>query len=213
MAEKLQKSIQVRDQNFHEYLPPETESSIYIQPSSGNEVIETINNYIINKKATGPNSIPAFILQLITPSIAEPLSDIINISFSQGKYIDFLKISRIIAIYKEMGDNLMAKNYRPISLLPNINKIFEKIMHKRVYEFVEDKNILYELQFGFRMFHSTQHALIDITEDIRSAIDGNMFALGVFIDLQKAFDTVDHEILLLATIIISTVNPRTQCCQ
>ena len=196
VAEKLQKSIQVRDQNFHEYLPPETESSIYIQPSSGNEVIETINNYIINKKATGPNSIPAFILQLITPSIAEPLSDIINISFSQGKYIDFLKISRIIAIYKEKGDNLMAKNYRPISLLPNINKIFEKIMHKRVYEFVEDKNILYELQFGFRMFHSTQHALIDITEDIRSAIDGNMFALGVFIDLQKAFDTVDHEILL-----------------
>ena len=90
----------------------------------------------------------------------------------------------------------MAKNYRPISLLPNINKIFEKIMYKRVYEFVEEKNILYELQFGFRTLHSTQHALTDITEDIRSAIDGNMFALGVFIDLQKAFDTVDHEILL-----------------
>ena len=90
----------------------------------------------------------------------------------------------------------MAKNYWPISLLPNINKMFEKIMCKRVYDFVEDKKILYDLQFGFRASHSTSHALIDITEDIRSAIDGNMFALGAFIDLQKAFDTVDHEILL-----------------
>ena len=69
-------------------------------------------------------------------------------------------------------------------------------MYRRVYKFVEDKNILYDLQFGFRMLHSTQHAIADITEDIRSAIDDNMFALGIFIDLQKAFDTVDHEILL-----------------
>ena len=196
VAEKLQKSIQVRDQNFRDYLPPESDSSIFIQPSSKDEVVEVINNYIINKKATGPNSIPAFILQLITPSVVEPLSDIINLSFFKGKYIDFLKISRIIAIYKEKGDKLMAKNYRPISLLPNINKNFEKMMYRRVYEFVESKNIIYDHQFGFRMHHSTPHALIDITEDIRSAIDGNMFALGVFIDLQKAFDTVDHEILL-----------------
>ena len=196
VAEKLQRNIQTRGKNFQEFLPPETDSSIFIAPSSKDEVTEIINNYVINKKATGPNSIPAFILQLITPSIVEPLSDIINLSFFQGKYIDFLKISRIIAIYKEKGDQLLAKNYRPISLLPNINKIFEKIMYRRVYEFVEDKNILYDLQFGFRMLHSTQHALADITEDIRCAIDDNMFALGIFIDLQKAFDTVDHEILL-----------------
>ena len=196
VAEKLQKNIRPRGKNFQEYLPPETDNSIFIEPSSMDEVTEIINNYIINKKATGPNSIPAFILQLITPFIAEPLSDIINLSFFKGKYIDFLKISRIIAIYKEKGDQLLAKNYRPISLLPNINKIFEKIMYRRVYKFVEDKNILYDLQFGFRMLHSTQHAIADITEDIRSAIDDNMFALGIFIDLQKAFDTVDHEILL-----------------
>ena len=79
----------------------------------------------------------------------------------------------------------MAKNYRPISLLPNINKNFEKIMYRRVYEFVESKNIIYDHQFGFRMHHSTPHALIDITEDIRSAIDGNMFALGFLLTSRR----------------------------
>ena len=69
-------------------------------------------------------------------------------------------------------------------------------MHKRVYEFLEEQGSIYENQFGFRKLHSTTHALIDLTEDIRQAIDNNKYSCGVFIDLQKAFDTVDHDILL-----------------
>ena len=87
-------------------------------------------------------------------------------------------------------------NYRPISLLSNINKIIEKLMHSRLYNFLSIHNCIYDLQFGFRDKHSTNHALLDLTEDIRSALDDNSFAIGVFIDLQKAFDTVDHKILL-----------------
>ena len=157
--------------------------------------MDTINRNISNK-AVGPNSIPNMILHMIKTVIAEPLAKILNLSFETGIYIDKLKISRVIPIYKEKGNNLPTENFRPISLLSNINKIFEKIMHKRIYGFFEHQGLIYENQFGFRKNHSTTHALIDLTEEIRQTIDKNEFACGIFIDLQKAFDTVDHKILL-----------------
>ena len=117
-------------------------------------------------------------------------------SFETGIYIEKLKLSKIVPIYKEKGDKLLCKNYRPISLLSNINKIYEKLIHKRLYSFFEEQNIIFKNQFGFRKNHSTVHALIDLTEDIRKTIDSNKFACGIFVDLQKAFDTVDHNIIL-----------------
>ena len=128
--------------------------------------------------------------------IAQPIADLVNLSFEQGKYIDPLKLSNTIPIFKKKGSELEVSNYRPISLLSNINKIFEKIMYTRIYDFLNMNKCLYKNQFGFRKNHSTIHALIDLTEDIREALDKNEFAVGIFIDLQKAFDTVDHIILL-----------------
>ena len=81
-------------------------------------------------------------------------------------------------------------------MLSNVNKIFERIVHKRLYPFLNKYNCIYELQFGFRAQHSTNHALLSPTEKIREALDSKGGKCGVFIDLQKAFDTVDHSILL-----------------
>ena len=144
----------------------------------------------------GPLSIPFDILHLIKLIIAKPLSEIVNLSFSKGVYIDDLKLSKTIPIFKEKGNNLECKNYRPISLLSNINKIIEKLLHKRLYKFLSDSNSIYDLQFGFRQGHSTIHALTSLTEQIRKGLDSNKYVGGVFIDLQKAFDTVDHKVLL-----------------
>ena len=83
-------------------------------------------------------------------------------------------------------------NYRPISLLSNIEKILEKLMYKRLYTFLNKNNVIYNLQFGFRQQYSTSHALINITENIRKTLDDGNIGCGVFVDLQKAFDTVDH---------------------
>ena len=86
---------------------------------------------------------------------------------------------------------LDCRNYRPISLLSNIEKILEKLMYKRVYQFLTEDNIIYDLQFRFRQNFSTAHALINLTENIRQALDEGYIGCGVFVDQQKAFDTVD----------------------
>ena len=117
-------------------------------------------------------------------------------SFSTGTYPDLLKIAKTIPIYKK-GSKLSTSNYRSISLLSNLNKILEKLMSNRVYKFLDDQKCIYDLQFGFRKKHSTNHALIEITETIRKALDDKKYACGIFIDLQKAFDTVNHSIYKL----------------
>ena len=104
-------------------------------------------------------------------------------------------MSKTIPVFKK-GSRLTVSNYRPISLLSNINKIFEKLISNRVYSFLEKQKSIYEHQYGFRKKHSTIHALISITDKIRDALDNKSLAIGVFIDFQKAFDTVNHEILL-----------------
>ena len=123
------------------------------------------------------------------------LSQIINESFRIGIFTDKLKIATVIPIFKK-GDASKNSNYRPISLLSVFSKIFEKIMHERLYNFLELHEILFQMQFGFRNGNSTDHALISLSERIKSTIDSKRVGCGIFIDLQKAFDTVNHNILL-----------------
>ena len=123
------------------------------------------------------------------------MSQIINLSFSTGHFPSNLKTAQVIPIFKK-DSPLECSNYRPISLLSNIDKIFEKLMFSRIIKFLETSHCIYPLQFGFRKHHSTNDTLVNITENIRSALDKSQFACGVFVDLQKAFDTVDNTILL-----------------
>ena len=127
--------------------------------------------------------------------ISIPIEKLINLSFETGIFPDALKLTRIIPVLKN-GDSMQCNNYKPISLTSNISKIMEKLAHQRLYLFLENNNVLYDKQFGFRNKHSPNHALIEITEKIREALDKRQFVCGIFIDLQKAFDTVNHDILL-----------------
>ena len=101
----------------------------------------------------------------------------------------------LVPIHKKES-KLEVINYRPISLLSNINKLLEKILYERTYSFLEKFDCLYKLQYGFRKSHSTNHTLIEIIEKIRKAIDSGTLACGIFFDLRKAFNTVNHEMLL-----------------
>ena len=161
---------------------------------SNEEILEIIN--LLDNKSSGPFSIPLKLLTLIPDLIIVPLSYIINLSFLKGEYPELLKTVKVIPIHKG-GSTQDVNNYRPISLLSIFDKIIEKIMHKRLYNFLEEHNILYKNQFGFRKNNSTVYALIQITEMIKRSIENGKFGCGLFIDLRKAFDTVNHEILLM----------------
>ena len=123
--------------------------------------------------------------------LSNPLAKLMNLSVISGEYPSKLEHDKVIPIYKD-DDETDPVNYRPISLLSNYNCIFEEIMFNRLKAFIDKNDILYRSQYGFRDKHSTQHVILDIVNSIQRNMDNKLFSCGVFIDLKKAFDTVDH---------------------
>ena len=143
------------------YLKNRNQFDLIVAHISEEEILDIINS--LSNKSTGPASIPLRLLKIVADLIVIPLCRIINISFSSGVFPDVLKVSKIIPLHKG-GSTLEVNNFRPISLLSIFDKIIEKLMHKRLYDFLDEHDILYEHQFGFRKFYSTAYSLIEITE-------------------------------------------------
>ena len=145
------------------------------------------------RKASGPFSIPTYILKLIKEIVAKPLETLFNVSFITGIVPSSLKVANVISVYKE-GSQFSFCNYRPISLLSIFNKLLEKLVSKRLIKFIEKEYILFSKQFGLAKY-STDHAILSITDEIQRAIDEGYYSCGIFLDFSKAFDTVNHTIL------------------
>ena len=150
-------------------------------------------NKIDLTKAVGLDKISGIDLKASLPVILPVLVDMINDSFTDGIFPDSLKLARVIPIFKS-GNKSDVDNYRAISILSIFSKIFEKAYFDRLFSFLSKYNILYDKQFGFRPGRSTIDALSELTEKIRDANDMDFSC--VFLDLRKAFDTINHEILL-----------------
>ena len=180
--------------HFSKYLKVPDVKSIYINHVDDDEVSNMIRN-LNSSKACGPNSIPNRLIRIMSTNLTSPIKIIINLSFSEGCFPQLLKLANVCPIFKKNSKN-KCENYRPISLLSNISKLFERSMHTRLYDFLEVSSKFYDLQFGFRKKYSTNHALLSIIEGIRKELDNKTFVCGVFVDLEKAFDTVNHDILL-----------------
>ena len=192
-AETVHSKIKFSNKSFKTFLSSEINDSLLITFTKKEEIYKIISSLNSNKSC-GSNSIPTKVLHL-QDQISNHLATVCNLSFSSGVFPAFLKTTKVIPIHKQ-NSKLEVSNYRPISLLSNIDKIFEKLMHSRLIEFLEEKQILHYRQFGFRKDFSTNHAILTLLESIQKALDDGQFACGIFIDLEKAFDTVSHDILL-----------------
>lgn len=187
-------AIPKSDTTFYNYLNNTFDRNIYMTPTDKQEVFEIISQ-LKNKATQGHHGISPKLLKDLKYPLSSPLATIINKSISEGKFPDIMKIARINPIFKAK-DKTELSNYRPISILPTISKVFEKIIFKRLYSFFEKYSILSENQFGFRPKHSTIDAIIQFTNQIQEGFKNKETSIGLFCDLSKAFDTIDHNILI-----------------
>lgn len=148
------------------------------------------------KSSRGFDNMSNNLLKNIKYEIADYLTNFVNEMFKKGEFPDSLKIAKIVPIYKK-GDIHKFENYRPISLLSSISKVFERVIHDQIYTYFTESHLLYTSQYGFRTQHSTEYAALELLDKIIIDMDQGNIPINIYMDLSKAFDTVDHSILLL----------------
>ena len=181
----LADDIPISNDTFSTYLTDAVGDTLFLKPVTQAEIINLVNN-TKSKKSKDHDDIDMCLVKQLIPYLVIPLEHIFNISLQTGVFPDCMKIARVIPLFKNGNINDFT-NYRPISLLSQFSKILENIFHNRMMSFIEEKNILYESQYGFRKNMSTSLAILELVENITSSIDGCKSTVGIFIDLKKGF--------------------------
>ena len=194
IGNKLADQIPSTTGHFSDYLTNQSYDDISFNEITVEEVITVIKK-LDTGKSFGCDEVHPRLVKEAGVYIAPALAHVFNCCFNNGIYPPQLKRAKVIPLFKD-GDPTDVSNYRPISLLSVLNKIFEKIIHARLSKHFQDNNIFTSFQHGFRAKHSTTTALASIIPRIQNAIDNSSLCLGLFIDLKKAFDTVPHNIVL-----------------
>ena len=194
---KLASELKPKNSNItvESYLTADTRYSFKFDYVTSLE-IQRIINKLLNKSSSGFDHLSSSFIKKIGPFICYPLSKLINQSLFTGVFPEKLKIAKVIPLHKKDDDNTF-DNYRPISLLPVFSKIYEKIVFKQLYNYMNSNNLLFESQHGFRQKFSTETAILELTDHLKTQIDNKHIPLCLFLDLSKAFDTIDFDIILI----------------
>ena len=178
----------------NDYLDGIYKNSMFLAPATTDEIriiIEKLKNC-----SSGWDGIKPNIIKQNYSGMIGPLCHIINLSFDKGYVPDELKIANVAPIFKK-GDATLIKNYIPISILPVFSKIVERLIYNRLNKYIVKHNVLSNSQFRFKKGYSTYMALTILIDKITSAMDKKEHVIGLFLDFAKAFDTVNHDILLI----------------
>lgn len=193
VASSLDEAIPQLHRSPTSYMGPATVRSFFASHCSPDEVCGVIMSFAT--KGCGPREIPSFIYKQLFPELSPIIWTLFNESLSNSVFPSCLKCARIIPILKS-GNLKYVNNYRPIYTLPFLSKIFEKLMYRRVNSFFTKENILSPHQFGFRSKFSTSDAILKFLDHAYCALNDIEYFSAIFLDFSKAFDTVNHEILL-----------------
>ena len=168
--------------------------TLYLSPCTDTEIYYLIKD-LPHKTSSGHDNISNVLLKKLSPSIIHPLCILFNKSMEEGKFPETMKHADVVPLYKS-GDQYECTNYRPISLLLTMSKLLEKVMYKRTYNFLETTGQLYCSQYGFRTGHSCEHAVSELLAEIIKSKEEGLYTAAMFLDLSKAFDTLEHEVVL-----------------
>ena len=193
VAESIHSSIPRVDNVFLNNIP-HISNSIFLSPSTPFEVLPLIKN--LKNIATTNEEIPARVLKWSPDCFSKLISDGFNLMLQSGSFPDCLKIARVVPLSKDSRNNTQPSNYRPISLLPIISKIYEKLLASRFVSFLESNNVINPRQYGFLKGKDTTLACLDLINAILPAFTVKSICICLFFDFSKAFDCVDHGILL-----------------
>ena len=182
------------DTSYKQYLQSPSELNCKLEKITEPEIL-IIMNKMENKSSSGYDTISNKILKFIKHEISKSITLIINQMLESGIFPDALKISKVIPLHKKDDVNSLS-NYRPISLLPTLSKIFERVVYNQLYSYFVDNKLLSEQQYGFRSKHSTELAGIKLVDYLKAEIDKKQTPVNIYLDLSKAFDTINHDILL-----------------
>ena len=191
---ELAAKIPSANSTFDKFMTTPLRNSFVLFPVIASEIELEINN-LNASKSNGPFSIPTKLLKILSNLLSAPLAFLFNYCFTVGEVPKSFKIAKVIPINKK-GSKVTMSNYRPISLLSIFSKIMEKLMYNKLIDYFQKNNVLFNGQFGFRASHSTAQAILLITDKIQNSIEKKLFSCGIFLDLSKAFDTVNHDILI-----------------
>ena len=194
VGSNLPSKIPKAKNTFCKYLKKRISNSFFINAVKDNEIEKLIKN-LNHNKSLGPCSIPVKILKNHANDLKQPLAFLINLSFQQGVFPEALKNARVTPIFKKDNPQIPS-NYHPISVLSVFSKLYEKCMYSRLYSYLTKYKILFKKQFGCRNNYSTIHALISLVDLIKKHLDNDYFVCGISVDLQKGFDTINHDIPL-----------------
>jgi hypothetical protein len=176
------------------FLGPTTQKSMFIRHVSTDEIQSELIRLDV-RKALGDDGIPARILKMLTNALAHNFSEFINYFFARGMFPDPLKIAKVVPLFKG-GDKKMVENFRGISILPALSKVFESVLNEQLQSFLLANELHDPHQFGFRKNRGTSDAIASLLSSVTEELDKRLFVAVLFFDVRKAFDTVPHETLL-----------------